>query len=90
MPFGLTNIPAILQHLMNGIFREFLDNFIVCYLDDMLIFSKNLEQYEQHVRLVLQKLEECVFHRPQVEFVGYIISNEGLIMDPKKIQAITD
>jgi hypothetical protein len=64
-----------------------------------LIFSKNLEEHERHVRLVLQrlrdvglhaKLEKCVFHQPQVEFLGYIISNKGLMMDPKKIQAVTD
>jgi hypothetical protein len=71
---------------MNDIFCEFLDNYVVCYLNDILIFSKNLEEHEQHVRLVLQKLrdaglyaklEKCVFHQPQVEFLGYIISNDG-------------
>jgi hypothetical protein len=99
MPFGLTNAPAIFQHLMNNIFREFLDDFVVCYLDDILIFSKNREDHERHVRLVLQKLrdaglyaklEKRMFHQPQVEFLRYIISNEGLMMDPKKIQAVTD
>ena len=49
MPFGLTNVPAIFQHLMNDIFREFLDNFIVCYLDDILIYSKDIKQHEEHV-----------------------------------------
>jgi hypothetical protein len=99
MPFGLINAPAIFQHLINDIFRKFLDDFVVCYLDDILIFSKNREEHEQHVRPMLQKLrdaglytklEKCVFHQPQVEFLGYIISNEGLIMDPKKIQVVTD
>jgi len=99
MPFGLTNAPAIFQHLMNDVFREFLDKFVVCYLDDILIYSKNVEEHEEHVKLVLQKLrdaglyakaEKCVFHQPQVEFLGYIISNEGLSMDPKKIEAITN
>jgi hypothetical protein len=59
MPFGLTNAPAIFQHLMNDIFHEFLDDFVVCYLDDILIFSKNCEENEQHVRLVLQKLRDA-------------------------------
>jgi hypothetical protein len=84
---------------MNDVFREFLDKFVVCYLDDILIYSKNVEEHEEHVKLVLQKLrdaglyakaEKCVFHQPQVEFLGYIISNEGLSMDPKKIEAITN
>jgi hypothetical protein len=84
---------------MNDIFWEFLDNFVVCYLDDILIFSKNEKDHEKHVRMVLQKLrdgglyvklEKCVFHQPQVEFLGYIISSEGLSMDPKKIQTIME
>jgi hypothetical protein len=99
MTFELSNAPAIFQHLINDIFRKFLDDFVVCYSDDILIFSKNLEEHERHVRRVLQrlrdvglhaKLEKCVFHQPQVEFLGYIISNKGLMMDPKKIQAVTD
>lgn len=99
MPFGLTNAPGIFQHLMNDIFREFLDDFVVCYLDDILIFSKNREDHEKHVRLVLQKLrkaglyaklEKCVFHQSQVEFLGYIISGGDLSMDPKKIETIID
>jgi hypothetical protein len=98
MPFGLTNAPAIFQHLMNEIFREFLDDVVVCYLDDILIFSKNEKDHKKHVRMVLQKLhdarlyaklEKCVFHQPQVEFLGYIISR-GLSMDPKKIQIIME
>ena len=97
MPFGLTNAPAIFQHLMNDVFHEFLDHFVVVYLDDILVFSKNEKDHENHVRLVLEKLcsaglyaklEKCVFHQPQIEFLGYIISGEGLSMDPKKIEAV--
>ena len=97
MPFGLTNAPAIFQHLMNDVFREFLDDFVICYLDDILIFSKNEEDHEKYVWLVLEKLrnaglyaklEKCVFHQSQVEFLGFIISGEGLFMDPKKIQTV--
>ena len=58
MPFGLTNAPAVFQHMMNDIFREHLDDFVVIYLDDILIFSKNEEEYEKHVRLVLEKLHK--------------------------------
>ena len=87
MPFGLTNAPEIFQHLMNDIFREFLDNFIVCYLDDILIYSKDIKQHEEHVRLVFDKLrsaglyaklEKCNFHQSQVEFLGYIVSCDGI------------
>ena len=96
MPFGLTNAPTIFQHLMNDIFREFLDNFVVCYLDDILICSKDIKQHEEHVRLVLDKLcsadlyaklKKCNFHQSQVEFLGYIVSCDGISMDQKKIQA---
>jgi hypothetical protein len=83
---------------MNDVFREFLDDFVVCYLDDILVFSKNEEEHINHVQLVLEKLrtaglyaklEKCVFHQPQVGFLGYIIYGEGLSMDPKKIRTIT-
>jgi hypothetical protein len=99
MPFGLTNAPAIFQHLMNDIFREFLDDFVVCHLDDILIFSKNEKDHEKHVRMVLQKLrdarlytklEKCVIYQSQVEFLDYIISGEGHSIEPKKIQTIME
>jgi hypothetical protein len=56
MPFGLTNAPAVFQHLMNDIFREYMDEFVVVYLDDILIFSKDQENHDKHVRLVLAML----------------------------------
>ena len=71
IPFGLTNVPAIFQHLMNDVFHEFLDHFVVVYLNNILVFSKNEKDHENHVRLVLEKLrsaglyaklEKCVFH----------------------------
>ena len=99
MPFGLANAPAIFQHMMNDIFREFLDDFVVIYLDDILIFSKNQEEHESHVRLVLNKLrkkdlyaklEKCSLHQSQVEFLSYIISDGGFSMDPKKVPTIVE
>lgn len=99
MPFGLTNALAIFQHMMKNIFWELLDDFVVCYLDYILIFSKNLEEHEWYVRLILEKLcnaglyaklEKCVFHEPEVEFLGYIISDEGVSMDPEKIHTIIE
>ncbi len=79
MPFGLTNAPAVFQHLMNDIFREYMDEFVVVYLDDILIFSKNQEDHDKHVRLVLAtlrehglytKLEKCEFNKSSVAFLG--------------------
>jgi hypothetical protein len=79
--------------------KNFLDDFVVCYFDDILIFSENEKNHKKHVRMVLQKLrdiglyaklEKCVLHQPQVEFLDYIISREDLSMDPKKIQTIME
>ena len=90
MLFGLTNAPTIFQHLMNNIFQEFLDNFVVCYLDDTMIYSKDIKQHEEHVQLVVDKLrsvglyaklKKCNFHQSQVEFLGYIVSCDGISMD---------
>jgi len=63
MPFGLklTNAPAVFQHLMNDVFHEYLDDFVVCYTDDIIIFSKNMGDHEHHVCLVLEKLQELDF-----------------------------
>ena len=99
MPFGLTNAPAVFQHMANDIFRDFLDIFIIIYLDDILIYSKTQEDHDNHVRQVLQrlrefglyaKLEKCCFDRNQVEFLGYVVSPEGISMDPKKVQTVLD
>jgi len=76
-----------------------LDDFVVVYLDDILIYSKDEKQHEKHIKLVLEKLqsvglyaklEKCVFHTFEVEFFGYIISNTGISMDSKKIQIVLD
>ena len=96
MPFGLTNAPAVLQHMANDIFRDFLDIFTIVYLDDILIYSKT---QEEHVRQVLRrlreyglyaKLEKCSFSQNQVEFLGYVVSSDGIAMDPMKVQAILE
>ena len=87
-------MPAIVQHLMNDIFQEFLNNFVVCYLDDILVYSNDIKQHEEHVRLVLDKLrstglyaklKKCNFHQSQVEFLGYIVLCDNISMDQKKI-----
>uniref|UniRef100_A0A670ZB52 Gypsy retrotransposon integrase-like protein 1 n=1 Tax=Pseudonaja textilis TaxID=8673 RepID=A0A670ZB52_PSETE len=97
MPFGLTNAPAVFQHLMNDIFRDMLDRFVVVYLDDILIYSRSWDHHLHQVRQVLQrlrehklyaKLEKCFFFQSSIEFLGHIISPEGIAMDPKKVEAL--
>ena len=82
MAFGLTNVPSVFQHMMNNIFRKYLDHFVVIYLDDIPVFSSNIEEHTQHVRLVLSKVrehglyaksEKCEFDPTCVEFLGYVI-----------------
>lgn len=99
MPFGLTNAPAIFQHMMHDIFREYLDLFVVIYLDDVLVYSNNLKEHEKHVKMVLQKLrdvnlyaklEKCHFDCDTVEFLGYNVSPSGISMDCSKVGSIRD
>ncbi len=99
LPFGLSNAPAVFQALVNDVLRDMLDQFIYVYLDDILIFSHSLQEHVQHVRRVLQRLlenglyvkaEKSVFHAQSVSFLGYIVSVEGMRMDPDKIQAVVD
>ena len=83
MSFGLTNAPAYFMNLMNKVFMEFLDKFVVVSIDDILIFSKDEEEHEEHLRLVLEKLREhqlyakfrkCEFWLKEVGFLGHVIS----------------
>jgi hypothetical protein len=99
MPFGLTNAPATFQHFMNDVFRDMVDIFVVVYLDDILIYSIDKKQHQEHVRRVLQRLreydlhakpEKCIFYCESVEFLGFIVSPTGVAMDPAKTQAIRD
>jgi hypothetical protein len=99
MPFGLANAPAAFMDLMNRVFREFLDQFVVVFIDDILIYSKNLEEHEDHLRIVLQKLRDeqlyakfskCEFWLEKISFLGHVISKEGISVDPKKVEAVVD
>ncbi|KAL2078839.1 hypothetical protein ACEWY4_024583 [Coilia grayii] len=98
MPFGLTNAPAVFQGLVNDVLRDVLDRFVFIYLDDILIFSKNIEEHKQHVRLVLRRLlenllfvkaEKCEFHVKTMAFLGYIVAEGAIQMDPAKVSAVT-
>ena len=97
LPFGLCNAPATFQRMMNDIFRDHLDRFVLVYLDDILIFSKTAEEHERHVRTVLEllrkhklyaKMKKCEFGRTGVEFLGHVVSSEGIATDPHKIDAV--
>ena len=97
MPFGLTNAPAAFMDLMNRIFSPFLDQFVVTFIDDILIYSRTEEEHREHLRIVLQtlrehqmfaKLSKCEFWLSEVRFLGHVVSSEGISVDPSKIEAI--
>jgi hypothetical protein len=97
MPFGLTNAPATCQQFVNDTLKEFLDVFCAVYIDDILIYSKSKKEHVEHVRKVLQKLQEaglyvkaqkCKFCVSQTTFLGFVISKDGVSMDPAKVKAI--
>ena len=97
MPFGLTNAPAVFMDLMNRIFLPYLDQFVIVFIDDILIYSGSKEDHEEHLTVVLQILREnqlhakfskCQFWLDSVAFLGHVISAEGVYVDPQKIEAI--
>ena len=95
MCFALRNAPATFQTVMNSIFSAQMHNFVVVYLDDILVFSKNAEEHEREVLQVLRdnklyaKLLKCDFNKSELLYLGHIVSREGLKVDPRKIEAIT-
>jgi len=99
MSFGLTNAPAYFMYLMNSVFMPELDKFIVVFIDDILIYSKNEEEHEKHLRIILQRLRDhqlhakfskCEFWLNTVKFLGHTISSEGISVDPSKVQEVMD
>ncbi|MBW0507164.1 hypothetical protein O181_046879 [Austropuccinia psidii MF-1] len=95
MPFGLNNAPASFQNLVNDIFADFFDVFVVGYLDDIMVSSSSWEEHVKHVTSFLQRLREnnlfakvskCVFYAYSVEYLGYVVSSEGLKMDSPNVQ----
>ena len=94
MSFGLTNAPAHFMYLMNSVFMPELDKFVVVFIDDILIFSKNEEEHAEHLCIVLQRLREhklyvkfskCEFWLKKVQFLGHVILEDGISVDPSKI-----
>ncbi|KAD2804980.1 hypothetical protein E3N88_38357 [Mikania micrantha] len=98
MPFGLTNAPAVFMDLMNRVFHEFLDKSVILFIDDILVYSKSKEDHEEHIRKIpetlrqkklYEKFSKCDLWLNQVAFLGHVVSAEGIMMDPTKIEAIT-
>jgi hypothetical protein len=97
MSFGLTNALTYFMYLMNKVFIEYLDNFVVVFIDDILVYSRSEEEHKEHLRLALQKLREnrlyaklskCEFWMKQVAFLGHIILKGGISMDPSNVQDV--
>jgi hypothetical protein len=98
MPFGLTNAPAFFMTLMNKVFMEELDRFVVVFIDDILIYSKCAEENAQHLRVVLRKLikhqlyakfSKCEFWLQKVSYLGHVLTAEGIEVDPEKVKAVS-
>jgi hypothetical protein len=97
MSFGLTNAPAYFMYLMNMVFMEYLDKFVLVFIDDILVYSRSEEEHEEHLYLALQKVREhrlyaklskCEFWMKQVAFLGHVISKGGISVDLSKVQDV--
>ena len=97
MSFGLTNAPAAFMRLMNEIFKPYLDLFVIVFIDDILIYSKSRKEHEEHLRIVLELLREkrlyakfskCEFLLDSVSFLRHVVSKDGVMVDPSKIEAV--
>ncbi|KAJ1121322.1 hypothetical protein NDU88_009435 [Pleurodeles waltl] len=99
MPFGVTNAPSVFQRFMDSVFSDVLNQYVVIYLDDILIYSRDPEHHVDHVLQVLERLkknqlfckpEKCEFHKSEVRYLGFCINQHGISMDPDKVSAILD
>ena len=99
MPFGLTNAPTAFMDLMNKVFQPYLDQFVMVFIDDILVYSRDEQEHEQHLKIVLQtlkekklysKLSKCDFLLKEISFLGHIVFAEGIRVDPMKIEAVVN
>ena len=99
MPFGFTNAPTVFMDLMNRVFRPYLNQFVVVFIDDILVYSKDEQEHKQHLKIVQQtlrekklysKLSKCDFRLNEVSFLGHVVSVEGIRVDPAKIEAVVN
>ncbi|WVZ84470.1 hypothetical protein U9M48_031500 [Paspalum notatum var. saurae] len=97
MSFGLTNAPAFFMYMMNSVFMNELDKFVVVFIDDILIYSKSEKEHEEHLKVVLTRLREhklyakfskCAFWLKEVSFLGHILSEKGVAVDPSKVKDV--
>ena len=98
MPFGLTNAPAAFMDLMNRIFKAYLDKFVIVFIDDILIYSGSREKYAENLRMILctlaehrlyAKFSKCEFWLDHVQFLGHVVSKDGISVDLAKIEAVS-
>ncbi|GJV19054.1 putative reverse transcriptase domain-containing protein [Tanacetum coccineum] len=99
MPFGLTNALAVFMDIMNRVCKPYLDKFVIIFIDDILIYSKNNKEHEEHLKVILEllkkdelyaKFSKCEFWLPKVQFLGHVIDSQGIHVDPAKIESIKD
>ena len=99
MSFGLTNAPAAFMDLINRVFKPFLDQFVIVFIDDILVYSRSKEEHRDHLRRVLEvlqahrlvsKFSKYEFWLSSVSFLGHVVSKDGISVDPKKIEAVRD
>ncbi|GJQ93706.1 putative reverse transcriptase domain-containing protein, partial [Tanacetum coccineum] len=97
MPFGLTNAPAVFMDLMNRVCKPCLDKFIIVFIDDILVYSKDEEEHGKHLKAILELLKKerlytkflkCDFWLDSIQFLGHVIDRSGVHVDPAKIEAI--